>query len=99
MRSLVVIAAATTLGLAGMRADAATSNGFRYGVAAGEITSTSAVLWTRAPQPGPVVVALVGGPGEGTYLSRATRTNDLTVRLAVRGLRVGPAGELAEVLR
>ena len=35
-----------------LSADAA-SPGFRYGVAAGEITSTSAVLWTRAPRPGP----------------------------------------------
>ena len=28
--------------------------GFRYGVAAGEMTSTSALLWTRSNELGPV---------------------------------------------
>ena len=58
MRRLVVLAAAVTLALAVASADAA-SPGFRYGVAAGEITSTSAVLWTRAPRGGPVELSIV----------------------------------------
>ena len=58
MRRLVVLAAAATLVAAVASADAA-SPGFRYGVAAGEITSTSAVLWTRAPATGPTSIALI----------------------------------------
>ena len=41
----------------------AATPGFRYGVAAGEITLTSAVLWTRAPSAGRVSSAVVGRPG------------------------------------
>ena len=58
VRRLVVLAAAATLVAAVASADAA-SPGFRYGVAAGEITSTSAVLWTRAPATGPTSIALI----------------------------------------
>jgi phosphodiesterase/alkaline phosphatase D-like protein len=36
------------LAAAAVSADAA-APAFRYGVAAGEITATSAILWTRAP--------------------------------------------------
>ena len=57
MRRLAVLVAAATLVLAAASADAA-SPGFRYGVAAGEITSTSAVLWTRAPRPGAVLLTV-----------------------------------------
>ena len=47
MRRLVVLAAVATLAVAALSADAATP-GFQYGVAAGEITPTTVVLWTRA---------------------------------------------------
>jgi alkaline phosphatase D len=90
VRWLLVLAATTVLATAVVSADAATS-GFRYGVAAGEITSTSAVLWTRAPKPGRVMLVVKRPPfnetgGDILYEAKATRSNDLTVRVTVRGL-------------
>ena len=84
-----MLAAAATLGIAVFSAEAATP-GFRYGVAAGEITSTSAVLWTRAPRSGSLGLDL-GTPGRGFPLRAygglvARREDDLTVKLPVRGL-------------
>ena len=55
MRAFVVFAAGATLAVAAVAADAATP-GFQYGVAAGEITPTSAVLWTRSASAGAVNV-------------------------------------------
>ena len=69
MRRLAVLVAAATLVLAVVSADAATPE-FRDGVAAGEITSTSAVLWTRAPRPGAVLLTV----------STATAIPDWTIR-------------------
>ena len=55
------------LGLAALllapAADAAP--GFRYGVAAGEMTSTSALLWTRSNEPGRVRLFVWPAPREG----------------------------------
>ncbi len=86
MRRLVVVVAAATLALAAVSAEAA-SPGFRYGVAAGEITSSSVVLWTRAPQPGPVKLEgsdIEGVWGIGAFGSVATRANDLVVTVRLR---------------
>jgi len=55
MRRAVVLLAALTLALAALSADAATP-AFRYGVAAGEIAATSAVIWTRTSKAGPVEI-------------------------------------------
>lgn len=51
-----MLASVMTLVVAAISAEAATPQ-FQYGVAAGEITSTSAVLWTRAPVNGEIWVA------------------------------------------
>ena len=92
MRRLVVLAAGATLAFAAVSAEAAPP-GFRYGVAAGEITSTSAVLWTRAPKPGPVSLGLLPerrGARLITVLGlRATRAADLAVQLRVPRLEPG----------
>jgi phosphodiesterase/alkaline phosphatase D-like protein len=91
MRRLVVLAAAVTLALAALSADAATP-GFRYGVAAGEITSTSAVLWTRAPVAGPValVVSTRRSLARGrTTSGAATAAHDLAVSIRTGGLAPG----------
>jgi alkaline phosphatase D len=90
MRRLAVLVAAATLATAVVSADAATP-GFRYGVAAGEVTPTSAVLWTRAPAAGRVLVSLArdGIRGELLVRARANGAGDLTVRVPVRGLRPG----------
>ena len=70
--------------------------GFDEGVAAGEITSTSAVLWTRAPGPGNIKVfvfpralstkataSLISGQ---LAVRKPSAANDLTVRAGVDGL-------------
>jgi phosphodiesterase/alkaline phosphatase D-like protein len=87
-RSLVLLALAV-LGLAVVSADAATP-GFRYGVAAGEVTSTSAILWARAPSAGQVQ-AEVATRGRVTLRRtlRATSATDLVVQWRVAGLRPG----------
>ncbi len=90
MRRLAVFVAAATLALAVASADAA-SPGFRYGVAAGEITPTSAVLWTRAPRPGAVLltVSTATAVPAGRFAATATSGNDRTVQRVVRGLKAG----------
>ena len=89
MRRLVVLAAVATLVVAAVSADAA-SPGFRYGVAAGEITSASAILWTRAPRAGKVAVRVSQSSSMKAgvrYSAVARSSNDLTVS---RKVFVGP---------
>jgi phosphodiesterase/alkaline phosphatase D-like protein len=87
-RSLVLLALAV-LGLAVVSADAATP-GFRYGVAAGEVTSTTAILWARAPAVGPVQAEVAAGGGVTLRRTlRATSATDLVVQWRVTGLRPG----------
>jgi alkaline phosphatase D len=86
MRRTVVLASLAVLAVAAVEADAATP-GFRYGVAAGEVTATSAILWTRAPEAGSVRLEI---DGEGTTPElrlRASRSNDLTVQARITGLQ------------
>jgi phosphodiesterase/alkaline phosphatase D-like protein len=85
VRRLVVVAAFVTLVAAVISAQAATP-GFPYGVAAGEITATSAVIWTSAPAAQDVCLAY--RPDDG--LSRciqARRENDFVVQARLTGLR------------
>jgi len=68
-----------------------TGPGFAYGVAAGEVTATSAILWTRAPSAGRVTV-VVWKPAPLTvkgmsFAATARAEDDFTVRVPVRGLR------------
>ena len=91
MRRLAVLAACATLVFAAVSAEAA-SPGFRYGVAAGEVTSSSAVVWTRAPRSGPVRVLLAQQPPGSAIVTRdsvASTRNDLAVAIRVSGLRPG----------
>ena len=78
MRGLLVLAAVSMLGYAGVSAQAATP-GFRYGVAAGDVRSASALLWTRAPAPGRLTVTVTprGGVSK-VFRGRAPRANDAT---------------------
>jgi alkaline phosphatase D len=69
------------------------AHAFALGVAAGELTSSSAIVWTRAPAPGRVVAEL---SRNGSFLGRlarraapALRANDNTVRVRLTGLRPG----------
>src|SRR5262245_24722557 len=92
MRRLALLAAVVTLVLAAASANAA-SPGFRYGVAAGQITSTSAVLWTRAPSAGRVRLAVFPAKspiGAATFRSvLAPKGADQTTSVGVSGLRPG----------
>ena len=79
------------LAAAAVSADAA-APGFRYGIAAGEITATSAILWTRAPGSGAVTVRVSRNrslAASRLATAKATASDDLTLSVAVRGLSPG----------
>jgi alkaline phosphatase D len=64
--------------------------GFRYAVAAGEMTSTSALLWARSNEPGPVRLHVWPSPRKGMPIVQidlnARRARDLVVQRRVHGL-------------
>ena len=87
--SFVVPLAAVVAALVGSARGGQESGGFSDGVAAGEVTSSSAKLWTRAPAAGPVTVTVVESATNRkvlAYTLRATVGNDLTVQRVVTGL-------------
>ncbi len=97
--ALVVLLAAS---LALAPAASAKGKGFKYGVAATEVGSKSAILWTRAGKAGKTGVALakagkrgLGGCDLGSgakkdgFVLNASKKNDLTVQLEVGGLKPG----------
>ncbi len=71
-------------------AQAAVASGFADGVAAGEVRPAAAILWTRAPQAGPLRVevsarrSFAGLPI--TKQATAVEASDLTVRVSLTGL-------------
>ncbi|MET0938120.1 MAG: PhoD-like phosphatase N-terminal domain-containing protein, partial [Gaiellaceae bacterium] len=88
------LAGAAVLALAGSATPA--TSPFTYGVAAGEVTPTSAVLWTRAPRAGQVSLELAESVkhivGLGVVASATARqANDLTVGVPVKGLQPNTA--------
>jgi alkaline phosphatase D len=91
MRRLVVVVAMATLAVAALSAEAA-SPGFRYGVAAGEVTARSAVVWTRAPAPGPITAIASADLG-------CTKTSCSGQVVAVSGLRVAVTTDLTFQVR
>ena len=85
--------AAAALALLALPA-AAHAKGFPYGVAAGEVTSTSAILWTRASLPGAVTLevstdARFRGMPVATVRLSVSRAYDLTVQRRIAALRPG----------
>jgi alkaline phosphatase D len=89
MRRALVLAALAAGAVAVVTGAEAQQAGFRYGVAAGEVTATSAVLWTRAPAAGSVRLELVTASGATTRPLRAPPAGDLTVQSRIAGLRPG----------
>ena len=91
MRRAIVLVAFVLLALAVVAAEAA-DTGFRYGVAAGEVTSSSAIVWSRAPSHGRVELELFSG---SRLLLRqqlgASPARDLTVQARITRLRPGTA--------
>ena len=93
-RSPVLLAA---LALVLLAAPAAAANGgsagFSFGVTAGDVTPTSALLWGRANRPTAVVLELARDRrlrhGLTRYALAARRANDNTVQRRVGGLRPG----------
>ena len=82
----LVSSAAAGVAVAVAAKDAA---GFQYGVAAGEVTPTSAKLWTRASAADTVTLTVVEARKKSkvrTFLLQASRANDLTVQRVVTGL-------------
>ena len=87
--SFALLLAAVVAALVGSARGGQESGGFSDGVAAGEVTSSSAKLWTRAPAAGPVTVTVVESATNRkvlAYTLRATVGNDLTVQRVVTGL-------------
>ena len=90
MRRPPLFLALVCLPLGPASAAAATASPFPQGVAAGEITARSALVWTRAPRPGPVTVEVALDrrltTARRVRRGRATGAADRTVRIAVAGL-------------
>jgi alkaline phosphatase D len=72
---------------------AAAAPGFRYGVAAGEMTSTSATLWTRSNELGPVKLYVWPTPRRGMPAIqielKPSAAHDRVVQRRVHGLEPG----------
>ena len=85
MRRVLVAAALAVLAVAVVRADGAPPP-FGYGVAAGEVTSTSALLWTRAPRIGAIELVVSTrktlSPAR-SFSATARLANDRTVTVSV----------------
>jgi alkaline phosphatase D len=92
-----LVAAAATFGVLALAAGGTTARSlFAYGVAAGEVTPTSALLWTRAPKAGKVSLELAESVkhvvGLGVVASAtAPHGNDLTVSVPLKGLQPNTA--------
>jgi len=84
------VLAAFVLVLTVAAAPAEAAPGFSYGVASGEITSTSALLWARSNQRGPVRVHVWNYPRKGMPVVQidlqATAARDFVVQRRVHGL-------------
>ena len=90
LRAVLACAAALVGGLTAAVALAAPSPpGFAYGVAAGEMTSTSAKVWTRAPKAGPVALVVTGAASTRRLGLTASPGADRTVQHTLRSLRAG----------
>jgi alkaline phosphatase D len=88
VRHVAVLPAIVVLAAAVVRADAA-APGFRYGVAAGEVTSSSVVLWTRAPAAGRFALGVApetDPDNPDIHFLKAERANDLTLQKRITGL-------------
>src|ERR671914_330664 len=88
---LALLAAA--LSLLTLTPSAFAARGFSLGVTAGEVTSTSAVLWAKANRSGGYRAALSARLGPNTAQTigviglRARRRDDNTIQTRVTGLR------------
>jgi phosphodiesterase/alkaline phosphatase D-like protein len=73
---------------------AAGAKGFSYGVTSSEVTSSSALVWTRADKAGKVTLVVsadkkFGNKGDKTKKLSAKKAADNVVQITVRGLKPG----------
>jgi alkaline phosphatase D len=93
-RPAYTLAAVASIALALAPAAAGTPKGFKYGVTAGDVSSSSAILWAKANKSGKVLaqIAARGGfgackPDNAVAKMKAKSGHDNTVSAAVDGLR------------
>jgi alkaline phosphatase D len=88
---LPVRALLASAGIALLSASAANADSFSLGVAAGDVTANSALLWARADQPGGTRLEVATNEDFTQVVRRlkveATAANDLTVQRRVEGLQ------------
>ncbi len=74
---------------------AAKAKGFKYGVTAGDVTSSSAILWAKAKKSGAALIQITDGGGfgrcdladaPGKLKVKAAKGHDYTVQKKVKGL-------------
>jgi phosphodiesterase/alkaline phosphatase D-like protein len=71
---------------------AAAAKHFAFGVTAAEVSSNSAVLWTRADKAGKLKLTVKPAKGRArTFTLKATKGHDLTAQRRVTGLKPGTA--------
>jgi len=94
---LAAIALVAALAAPGASAKA---KGFKYGVATGDVSTNSAILWARATKQGKAQVQLAARGGfsrcnpkkaAGRFVVKAKKANDLTVQKRIKKLRPGTA--------
>lgn len=72
-------------------ADAQATGAFPFGVAAGDVTASQGVLWTKAARPGPITVEVAMAQDFATGVIRRTldavAERDATVKVDIGGLR------------
>ena len=89
-RAITMSAAVTTLAIAALAPVSSSAAGFSHGVAAGEVTKSSAQPWARAEQPGQVLLEVATDGGFDRVVRKfklmASPANDLTVQRRVEGL-------------
>ncbi len=78
----------------------AKAKGFKYGVATGDVSSNSAILWARATKQGNALIQVSDGGGfgkcdlkkaSGKFVVEAEKSNDLTVQKRIKKLDAGTA--------
>jgi alkaline phosphatase D len=91
-RAFAALTILALVAIAGFASAASPLKGFSQGVAAGEMTSTSARVWTRAPKPGAVTLVVVPAVAKGavrTFSLDARQVDDFTVQRVITGLKPG----------
>jgi phosphodiesterase/alkaline phosphatase D-like protein len=97
-RTSLCLVAAVAVSLTVCSAAAAKPKGFSYGVASGDVSKNSAILWAHANSTGVALLQLKKRHGYGRCdlrsapkkrKAKATAKNDLTLQIRIKGLKPG----------